>query len=129
MFETVAVILAGVILAGMVLAGRYRPEWFGDPPPAHRRQEPPSALESGSFVLDTRGRGVACGASVLVNGVELNSVVADVDILAAPGELPRVTLSVVPVDGLVVQLERADIRVDTRYIRETLELLKPRGGV
>jgi hypothetical protein len=80
------------------------------------------AQHRGSFVLDTRGH--VHGASVLVNGHELNDVVADVEIISRPGDpVPLVTLTVVPCEGLVAQLERADINVDTSRIREALDVL------
>lgn len=95
---------------------RVRVWWHG------RRREPE---EAGSyFVLDTRNR--VHGASVMVNGVELNSVVADVEVLSSPGDLPRVRLSLVPRDGIHVLLERADIRVErsAEDIRASVTILE-----
>jgi hypothetical protein len=100
-----AVVLAGIIVGGVVLAGvlRRKPRPIPRKPPASPPHRP-------AFVLDTTGR--VHGASVLVNGVELNSVVADVVVISRPADIPRVELHLVPTDGVKVLLERADIRVD-----------------
>lgn len=99
---TLAAVL--VLLTIVVLAARYRPEWFGDAPPAPPARPP-------TLAIDTIGR--AYGASVLVNGHELNDVVADIDVYLRPGDVPRVTLHTVLQDGIALRLERADIHVPT----------------
>lgn len=103
-----ALIAIVLVLGGMCLIGNFRPEWFGDPP--RKRKPRPIPRKPPAFVFDTTGH--VHGASVLVNGVELNSVVGDVEISSSPGDhIPRVVLTVLPCEGATVLLERADIRV------------------
>jgi len=75
-----------------------------------RRSSPrPSATMGCTVVIDSRGQAVGC--SILVNGIELASVVRDVDIRLSAGELPKVYLDVVPLEGFKAVLEDAGVHV------------------